>query len=392
MTHRKTGKFRQIVQVVCEFYDILPEEVFSCTRKKEIVKARHIIVYLTRDKLKKSYPFIGRRLGNRNHTTVIYSYKKIRKKLEKDQDLKREIETILELIPRNLEIREDKIRHLASLEKRRKRIRPNKKKPLIIKSLNDFPKEELSPEELNRRANILNKYKDGWTLEEIGKEYMLTRERIRQIVERGLVYNAKKIVKQRVWLNLNEFLKEERRKHLAAMKRRHEIPKKTIPSTKKEKRWSRHYDSCRQCGTTIIPHQSFGYCKKCYPKTELFKEAAEASRIRNIENWRKRTKEYLKGYLKRPEVIERRRRRWDLKHFGGNREKVIQRDGYRCRICGITREESFKKLKRDLYVNRIINIQDNRLENLITVCQICHNQKSVKIMREKLRNKKLKKN
>lgn len=33
---------------------------------------------------------------------------------------------------------------------------------------------------------IMHRYKDGWTLEEIAREYGVTRERIRQIVSRGI--------------------------------------------------------------------------------------------------------------------------------------------------------------------------------------------------------------
>ena len=77
----------------------------------------------------------------------------------------------------------------------------------------------------------------------------------------------------------------------------------------------------------------------------------------------------------------------DQKQFGGNRKKAMKRDHYKCRVCDITQEESLKKLGRDLYIVHINNTEDNRLENLMTTCQKCHNQRMMKKMRKALLSK-----
>ncbi len=85
---------KKILQVVADFYDLEEKDLLSPSRKKEIVRPRQIVMYLLREDLKRSYPFIGRKLGGKDHTTAIHSYEKIIKELEKDENLNEEISLI----------------------------------------------------------------------------------------------------------------------------------------------------------------------------------------------------------------------------------------------------------------------------------------------------------
>ena len=80
-----------IIQAVADFYDIGKADLFSSSRRKEIVKPRQVAMYLLRVKLKSSYPFIARKFGGKDHTTAIYSCRKISKEIEIDEELKRDI-------------------------------------------------------------------------------------------------------------------------------------------------------------------------------------------------------------------------------------------------------------------------------------------------------------
>jgi chromosomal replication initiator protein len=51
-------------------------------------------MYIMREDLKSSYPFIGRRFGNKDHTTAIHSYGKIAKEMQSGGNLSEEIEMI----------------------------------------------------------------------------------------------------------------------------------------------------------------------------------------------------------------------------------------------------------------------------------------------------------
>lgn len=85
---------KKIIQAVAEFYDLKDKNLFTPSRKREIVKPRQIAMFLLREDLKCSFPFIGQKLGGKDHTTAIHSYKKINKELENSESLKEEIELI----------------------------------------------------------------------------------------------------------------------------------------------------------------------------------------------------------------------------------------------------------------------------------------------------------
>jgi len=88
----------QIIKVVAEFYDVSPFDLVNRSRKKEIAEARQVAMYLLRETLSLSYPYIGKRLGKRDHTTAIYAYEKISQEINRNQDLNQKILTIKEII------------------------------------------------------------------------------------------------------------------------------------------------------------------------------------------------------------------------------------------------------------------------------------------------------
>jgi len=94
----KVTNYKRIIQAVAEFYDLKEKEILSSTRKKEIVKPRQIAMYLLRNELKTSFPFIGKKFGGKDHTTAIYACEKIKKELKEDSKLSNELELIKERI------------------------------------------------------------------------------------------------------------------------------------------------------------------------------------------------------------------------------------------------------------------------------------------------------
>lgn len=85
---------KAIIKAVSEFYDIKEEDLINQSRKREIVLPRQICMYLMREELKSSYPFIGERFGGRDHTTVMHACDKINKILQTSDGLSDEISTI----------------------------------------------------------------------------------------------------------------------------------------------------------------------------------------------------------------------------------------------------------------------------------------------------------
>lgn len=89
---------KKIMQAVAEFYDIKEKDFISTSRKKEIVRPRQIAMYLLREELKSSYPFIGKKFGGKDHTTAIYACVKVTKEIEESEFLADEINLIKQRI------------------------------------------------------------------------------------------------------------------------------------------------------------------------------------------------------------------------------------------------------------------------------------------------------
>lgn len=94
----KTLTIGQVIKIIADFYNIDEKNLFKKTRKKEIVKPRQIAMYLLREDLNTSYPYIGQKFGQRDHTTVIHAYRKISEVIKTDEKLKQEISDIRNLL------------------------------------------------------------------------------------------------------------------------------------------------------------------------------------------------------------------------------------------------------------------------------------------------------
>jgi len=65
------------------FYNVPKEELLKRSRRQDIVKPRQIIMYLMREEMKSSYPYIAEKLNKKDHTTIIYAYDKISQEIKK---------------------------------------------------------------------------------------------------------------------------------------------------------------------------------------------------------------------------------------------------------------------------------------------------------------------
>lgn len=86
-----------ILKAVAEYFNITVAEMTGRTRKKEIVAPRQIAIYLIREILDMSFPYIGEKLG-RDHTTAMHAVSKIEQEINKNSSLNQQINLIKELI------------------------------------------------------------------------------------------------------------------------------------------------------------------------------------------------------------------------------------------------------------------------------------------------------
>lgn len=279
-----------------------------------------------------------------------------------------------------------------------------------------------------RAEKIFKLYQEGQTLQKIGDEFNITRERVRQILEKV----AYQILAQEQELDLNDSgIRESLIPQVQLLKKqisfaskeiRHDFEDNQISELIKQKmsegirpenffsvqkyseaigmnlthfckhcpdivqiiqnnrrkRWSTHYAQCRMCGTTYIKHRSLGYCRNCYPRSKEVREMQMFSHYKNYEKRKTHIKEYSREYAQRDYVKKRSKIASDIKIYDGNREKAIERDKYKCVECGINREDCQERYGKDFFIRHIDNDKtNNNLENLKTLCYGCF-QKIIK--------------
>jgi hypothetical protein len=80
-------RVRFVIEHVAAFYGISMVEMIADRREKRIVKPRQVAMYLARLLTPRSLPEIGRRLGGKDHTTVLHGCRVITADLETSEAL-----------------------------------------------------------------------------------------------------------------------------------------------------------------------------------------------------------------------------------------------------------------------------------------------------------------
>lgn len=84
----------EIQKAVCNYFCITPENLMSKTRKREIVQARQIAMYLSRSLTKASLSSIGVQIGGKDHATVLHSYNTVCDLIDTDKHFKQHVQAI----------------------------------------------------------------------------------------------------------------------------------------------------------------------------------------------------------------------------------------------------------------------------------------------------------
>lgn len=84
----KEISMESIQKLVCEYFEVPVEMVKSSTRKREIVQARQISMYLSKAHTKSSLKTIGQFFGGRDHSTVIYACQTVEDLIDTDKKFK----------------------------------------------------------------------------------------------------------------------------------------------------------------------------------------------------------------------------------------------------------------------------------------------------------------
>lgn len=87
-----------IQRIVCEFFDLRPQDMRSKRRSRQIVMPRQVAMYLCRRHTQASFPVIADHFGGRDHTTVIHAVNTIARKITEDAVLRSTIERVEQLL------------------------------------------------------------------------------------------------------------------------------------------------------------------------------------------------------------------------------------------------------------------------------------------------------
>lgn len=83
-----------IIKSVAEHYGVKVSDLRSGRKHKVIALPRQVCMYLLRQMTNCSFPDIGRRFGNRDHSTVMYAVKKMEKKILEDVSFKNRLDAL----------------------------------------------------------------------------------------------------------------------------------------------------------------------------------------------------------------------------------------------------------------------------------------------------------
>jgi len=95
IAHRThTLSIEDIQRAVCQHFHLRTSDLTSKDRHKTVAFARHVAMYLCKQRLKCSFPELGRAFGGRDHTTVMSACRKIENQREDNPDVRAHIEAI----------------------------------------------------------------------------------------------------------------------------------------------------------------------------------------------------------------------------------------------------------------------------------------------------------
>jgi len=91
-------KLKQIIAIVARYFSLTQAALCSSARRKSLVYARSIVVFLARRLTDHSYARIGESLGRRDHTTIIHAYRTLKKQLTTDARTQQDIEELKRIL------------------------------------------------------------------------------------------------------------------------------------------------------------------------------------------------------------------------------------------------------------------------------------------------------
>lgn len=97
---RKVNTVEKIRDAVCEYFSFSVDAISTKSRKREVVQARQIAMYLSKQMTKNSLSSIGFTIGQRDHATVLHACKIVTDLMEIDKNFRSSVKEIEEKLKR----------------------------------------------------------------------------------------------------------------------------------------------------------------------------------------------------------------------------------------------------------------------------------------------------
>lgn len=94
---RTLNPVRTIMKATALHFGFTLAELLSERRTKDIVRARHVAMYLASRLTVHSLPWIGRQLGGMDHTTILHGVRKIKNGIQFDQALSADVAAVRDI-------------------------------------------------------------------------------------------------------------------------------------------------------------------------------------------------------------------------------------------------------------------------------------------------------
>lgn len=87
-----------IIKKVCDYFNVKAADLRSDRRLRHITRIRQMAMYLSKTLTQKSLPEIGRKFGDRDHTTVIHSIKKVESLMAEEPQIREDVEMLMKIL------------------------------------------------------------------------------------------------------------------------------------------------------------------------------------------------------------------------------------------------------------------------------------------------------
>ncbi len=88
----------EIQKKVSQHFNIKVSDMSSARRSRTVARPRQVAMYLSKNLTSRSLPEIGRRFGNRDHTTVIHAVKKVEELRNKDVSFDEDVQLLIRML------------------------------------------------------------------------------------------------------------------------------------------------------------------------------------------------------------------------------------------------------------------------------------------------------